>query len=522
MDRTHNRKVCTCFNLFMVFMAVYYGLRMFFITPWYDELYTYYYFISRGPVYAAIHWPLPNNHIGYSVLSACLMFTGNSYAALRGVSYAAALFNILLLFRILRDAFSEKTALAAVIFYAGLGSVMRLAVQGRGYTLSVCCMLVMIRELQKISSGDTGPRDYAGLCMAAVYGLYTVPSSLYWAVPLFAAGGLILISGRKYRELKKLVMCGLISAGAVFILYSVIWLAVGSNLLVKDAGSAYYGETHFQVIRGAFFGAWKAGLDYMLASPYIQSLPGKGFAGRAMGWLLKEMTEMSGTDGVLTLVIVAVMFLVTSITIRRDHEKQRYPVFIADICFAGSLLMMVLQRKLPYYRVLSFWGVFISVWFAGTVSAVQKVSEGRDDTAKKPRTAAGNAAYMLLCATAAVVLCRSLPFAGSQYGAREAMAADALQKTYSSSYKRPAVTDCEPQYLMEFMYGIRCTDTGTDGCDYVIFDTDMISGGEKRWEYLTDHDSVDWKYVNGSMKEIYRNSDFAVYAVKDKDVNSNK
>jgi hypothetical protein len=75
---------------------------------------------------------------------------------------------------------------------------------------------------------------------------------------------------------------------------------------------------------------------------------------------------------------------------------------------------------------------------------------------------------------------------------------------------------------MEFMYGIRCTDTGTDGCDYVIFDTDMISGGEKRWEYLTDHDSVDWKYVNGSMKEIYRNSDFAVYAVKDKDVNSNK
>ncbi|MDE7133455.1 MAG: hypothetical protein K2O65_16970, partial [Lachnospiraceae bacterium] len=60
----------TVFILFILGLAVYYGWRMFALTPWYDELYTYYYFISRGPVYAAIHWPLPNNHIGYSVLSA--------------------------------------------------------------------------------------------------------------------------------------------------------------------------------------------------------------------------------------------------------------------------------------------------------------------------------------------------------------------------------------------------------------------------------------------------------------------
>ena len=35
--------------LFLVFlnaMAIYYGWRMFALTPWYDELYTYYYLIS--------------------------------------------------------------------------------------------------------------------------------------------------------------------------------------------------------------------------------------------------------------------------------------------------------------------------------------------------------------------------------------------------------------------------------------------------------------------------------------------
>ena len=65
--------------LFSIGMAIYYGWRMFALDPWYDELYTYYSFISKGPVYAAIHWPVPNNHVMYSVLSAFLNIFGNPY-----------------------------------------------------------------------------------------------------------------------------------------------------------------------------------------------------------------------------------------------------------------------------------------------------------------------------------------------------------------------------------------------------------------------------------------------------------
>ena len=75
------------FLLFLLGMAVYYGWRLFVLTPWYDELYTYYYFVSRGPIYAAIHWPLPNNHMGYSVLSGVLDYFRNSAIGLRGVSW---------------------------------------------------------------------------------------------------------------------------------------------------------------------------------------------------------------------------------------------------------------------------------------------------------------------------------------------------------------------------------------------------------------------------------------------------
>ena len=63
--------------LFSLGMAIYYGWRMFALDPWYDELYTYYSFLSKGPVYAAIHWPVPNNHVMYSVLSAFFNIFGN-------------------------------------------------------------------------------------------------------------------------------------------------------------------------------------------------------------------------------------------------------------------------------------------------------------------------------------------------------------------------------------------------------------------------------------------------------------
>ena len=84
-------------------LLIVYGYSMFNNRPWYDELYTYYYFISRGPVYAAIHWPVPNNHMGYSVLSAVLDIFTNSYIGLRGISVISSTISVYLLYRICKN-----------------------------------------------------------------------------------------------------------------------------------------------------------------------------------------------------------------------------------------------------------------------------------------------------------------------------------------------------------------------------------------------------------------------------------
>ncbi len=138
------------FILLMLVMAVYYARRMFLLTPWYDELYTYYYFISRGPVYAAIHWPLPNNHVGYSTLSACLGIFGCAPVALRGVSCLCSLGSLVLLYRISKKYLEEGLALIPAFLFAGMYMVNQLAVQGRGYALVTFCYLTSLATLYAI------------------------------------------------------------------------------------------------------------------------------------------------------------------------------------------------------------------------------------------------------------------------------------------------------------------------------------------------------------------------------------
>ena len=138
------------FGCLLLIMSVYYGWRMFALDPWYDELYTYYSFISRGPVYAAIHWPVPNNHVFYSVLSGFLMIFGNPYIALRGISWLFCVGNLIMLYTFAKRFFSRSLSLSCVAIYSSFYLVNYLSVQGRGYTLSTGLYLLALVMLYEI------------------------------------------------------------------------------------------------------------------------------------------------------------------------------------------------------------------------------------------------------------------------------------------------------------------------------------------------------------------------------------
>lgn len=520
-------------NLFwvlFVIMAVYYGYRLFALTPWYDELYTYYYFISKGPLYAAIHWPLPNNHVGYSVLSAFLDLFGNSYIGLRGVSYLCALANMYLLYRLAGRYMKEQMALATVILYISMNLVNRLAVQGRGYTLGITCFLTAwLCLIQICTLKQAGKKYYITYASALVLGLYTVSSNVYWVVPLcFAGGCYLLICGisesRKeplsagksegISRLVKLIFASLSAAVATILLYMTIWGSIGSNLLVKDKEGSYYGMGHVQMILKAPLKAIRAGMEYMLATPYIQSEERAGFAGRLFEWIVTLTGYYYNSLAILMMVIwgIGIAFLIYRI-VKEIRRKNSGHLLLDLVLFMEIILIpvfLLIQCKRPYYRVFTYGGVLLAMLLGVLLGYGAEYLR-----AKLPKEKNGNIIYaaLLLLLTVYGIKCIGFSDYNNQYGLNEYEIQDAFAHGAMENQENFCVTDCNQEYLLYFLYGIRCENREIEGADVVLLDKRMADPDfdEMVWEFYVYYDSIPWDYLEQNMQLTYENENYILY-----------
>ncbi|NBJ92123.1 glycosyltransferase family 39 protein [Parablautia muri] len=538
-EQEMDRQGRIAFFVLLIAMAVYYGYRMFALTPWYDELYTYYYFISNGPVYAAIHWPLPNNHVGYSVLSACLDLLGNSYIGLRGISYLCALANLCLLYEIIGKYKKGFWPLAGVILYVSMNLVNQLAVQGRGYTLGITCyltawlcMIFICRE------GKTPKRYYVIYTAALILGLYAVSSNVYWVVPLCFSGGIYLLvkgiwEGKEAESRKKLfqlvVACVVAALGTIF-LYTTIWLAIGSNLLVKDVASIYYGMGHVKMILNAPLAAIGRGMEYMLDTPYIQSEVRAGFTGRLLEWMGNLFHYYYGSlSGAIAVVWgVGLLFLVwkirQGITRRENQTLSSFENQAMDgelllyLClFMGSFLVpicLLIQCKRPYYRVFAYGGVLLAILLVVLIQYIlDRVCAQIKEQGKRKRIS------FLVLLLIGIFGVKCLFFSGynAQYGDREHEIEEALSKANINKWENFCVTDCNQQYLLYFLYGIRCENTEIEGADVVLLDKRMMEPdfNQMVWEFYHYYDSIPWEYMEQNMSKTYENDDYVLYVKND-------
>ncbi len=492
------------------------------MTPWYDELYTYYYFISRGPVYAAIHWPLPNNHVGYSVLSGFFDLLGNPILGLRGVSYLAALANLALLYRIGKMCFSKGWSFCCVVLYSCMQLVNQLAVQGRGYTLAVSCFLTAVFMLQKIGwkeeegtgKGFGTKKDgkyYIIFSLSLTLGLYILPSSVYWVIPVCIAGGLFLLCYQKTRRLVLLIISSVIAAWHTLLLYMLIWLAIGSNLLSKAEDGFFYGQGHIAIIRSAPFLAFKTGMDYMLSTPYIQSVEREGYFAKLAGWF-RSLFDLYYPDMGEVLLVVAAVGL--AFTIRRAYKAYKEGCrerFFLLLFIATTLLLMpaflTIQCALPYFRVFSYIGIPLSMLLCALLQGIAGKCSGLPGF---PVWKAAGA----VCALLAIVLLLSKGY-NNEYGLSEYYAKDALDKADVEIGGNICVTDCYQQYLLKFYYGLECENIVVEGTDILLLHKEMtIPGGSFRWEFYHTYDTIPWDVVEEGMQPVYENEEYIVYRRK--------
>lgn len=533
------------FLLFLFAMAVYYGWRMFALTPWYDELYTYYYFISRGPLYAAIHWPLPNNHVGYSVLSAVFDWTGSSAVGLRGVSYLASLGCLLLLYWIGRRCFTKGIALVLPCLFASMNLVNQVAVQGRGYALTTFLYLSAFCALWKIvACGDKRLRVYILFGASLVWSLYTLASSIYFVLPLCVTGGIALLCSKRFRDFWQLVGISLLSAICTVGLYGIIWLAIGSNLLSKTEGGAYFGMGHVQIILHAPFTAAKTGIEYMLDTPYIQSVSRQGYLPR-LGSFIRTLFNYYFNGLAYLLIGIAVIglaavvsrliFQYRSCVTKQNRELTEIEKVKWDTCFMEwyllisfllTPLMLIIQAALPYYRVFSYFGVAMALMITWLVSQVTGVVCSKKTSVIYKKIAL----VVSLIAVLIVAIALFLPRAHIPYSARETAIEAAYRAVDISHYDKIAVADCDQEYLLKYMYGldmesdrnVRLT-TAIEDADCVLLDRDLLlpeghfvtrdSIGDW-WKFYVTKDTLPMEYLEECMQAVYENKRFVFYERK--------
>lgn len=524
-------------SLFFVAMIPVYVYGMFFNRPWYDELYTYYYFVSRGPIYAAIHWPVPNNHMGYSVLSGFLSYFGNPYIALRGISVICALANIILLYVLLKKLFG-RYELVGVALYVGAYLVHSLAFQGRGYTLSTMCLLIAFNLLYEMCIGDMKIRYLIGWAINLAFALYTIPSNLYWVLPVCLTGGAYLLAHKDYKKLIRLIIWSLVAAVLTVLAYSMVWLAIGSNLVCKDANSTYYGLSQVKVILKAPFLAWNTGMQYMLATPYIQSSD-RMVVITGLGGYFRDLFNLYYSNmGVVVIVVYVVAVVLAVIEIIRcqfwkmqEHSltacRQFFSVLIVAVFGIVLPAMLIIQSVQPYKRVFSYFATIIAVMVVMIFDCVDKIIINRKDNSAteeskvttKDITTKDKQALVRVVIGVCAAFVAYLGVWSSSYkydlAGRENDIHDALEQIDINDIQSIYYTDDYQMFVLKFYYDKVPQEMTLEEAQYVLVSSDLrTEEGQKDWPMLTVYGDFKIDYVDDNFEKLVHTEKYDIYRRK--------
>lgn len=499
-------------TILVAIMAVIYAYVMFTNKPWYDELYTYYSFISRGPVYAAIHWPVPNNHVGYSVLSACLDIFGNPYIGLRGVSYLASLANMILIYRLTDRFMKREYALSSVVLYVCANLVFSLSVQGRGYTLATTCYLMSILCCYHICVGEVKTRHYIGIALWFALGLYVLPSSLYWVLPICAVGGLFLLFRMEWKKFGLYFASAVAGALITLFLYTLIWLAIGSNLMCKNPENPYYGVYQVTIILKAPFAALKTGIDYMLATPYIQSID-RLTATRGMLGYFKELFDLYYANCGIALVIITISIILFCFWYGVKHFRNRRVEYWLALYLVVSLLsvpvMLLIQSVHPYKRVFSFYMVPIAIGIAYCL--YRCMTYCLDEKYQK------RVAVILF---AIILVLGGLRFTSYDYRRPYADRENSLHEVFdmvdAKSIESIYYTDDFQKYVLKFYYDAEPEEKSLEEAQYVLVYREMLKPEIQSvdWPLMVTYDRDMLAEIFYHFEPIASNDVYEVYARK--------
>ncbi|HLO38416.1 MAG TPA: hypothetical protein VK173_08000 [Lacibacter sp.] len=199
----------------------------------FDEADTYMLFSSQGPLVAATFYPLPNNHILFSIITSITsMLPIDPVYALRLPLLPIGLLAILSMYRLLKRYFTEEAALLGLSFFIASYPLFIYSFLARGYLLLLLFYIIALYAIFELCFSHVHKKRHSYLLtLASVGGLYTIPSFLYALAGLFLFAFAALVIQKRTATIVRLVKIGFAIALISAILYLPVIISVKWSLL---------------------------------------------------------------------------------------------------------------------------------------------------------------------------------------------------------------------------------------------------------------------------------------------------
>jgi hypothetical protein len=343
----------------------------------YDEAYTYLFFAMR-PLYQGLSdYSVPNNHLLHTLLVfLSTHLFGNTLTALRLPALAGGLLMMPAVFAVTAALYNRFAAIVATAFVACAPPFIEYSVNARGYTWQAVFLLLMIWFATRIPGQEDARLDWAGLVLAAVGAIYTIPTSvlpvagiLFWLVLLRRNGG----SKRLLEVARQMTPVLLSMLVLVLWLYLPPLIASGPASILKNRFIQPMGMGKFLAqiphLARMTWNSWNDGVP--LAAQLLLS------AACVMGLLAHRKIGRQSIPLTAVVILITIAFAI----IRTTFGYSRVWLFLwfFFLMAAGAGIALVLSRR---WLITAFGVVFAVV--VGAAVHRQKVFLWSSDTGNMP------------------------------------------------------------------------------------------------------------------------------------------
>lgn len=212
-----------------------------------DEIATYDYFVSGGAVAITSFYPIPNNHILFSLCCWVVSwFTPHDILVLRLPTLLISSIGTVVAYALLIRLANFRVATLAVGLFCLSPFTLYYSIAGRGYFLLIVLALgQFFATLAVLHARRYQQLAWAAFVVLGVLGMYTIPTYIY---PLFSLGIWIAFTCIQRREGKQFITLlsatALIAAGTLLVYGPVISIS-GLRLLIANEYIAPQTPTEF-------------------------------------------------------------------------------------------------------------------------------------------------------------------------------------------------------------------------------------------------------------------------------------